>query len=333
LNAISNKKSDQQGVVEKISQEMNHFGIRFLPPSLTKSELKFSIKGKDIRYGLSAIKGVSEKNFEKLLEFRKEYASKLEMFEAAQQAGLNIGILSALIYSGCLDEFNSVSRSRLVLEAQLYNILTNKEKLHALRLSEKYNHDIIAIVKNMHETERDEKDKPLIADKRRETIKKKFEPYFELFKHNKKHEELSKYIFERHYLGYIFSVQLKDIFESDGDPILSVSEVNEKPDETFCTFVGVISEIKKGIASNSKKTRWLRIVVSDESGSIGAMLFNDNIDALEEKEGRLPKKEDMVFIKGTKKGDSIFANKVSVQDRKVFLKTKDLAEKIDKSTK
>lgn len=330
LNAISNKKSDQQGVIEKISQEMAHFGVRFLPPSLLKSDLKFSINGNDIRYGLSAIKGVSEKNFEKLLEFRKDFANKIEIFEAAQQAGLNIGILSALIYSGCLDDFlkgSKDSRSRLVLEAQLYNILTKKEKIAALRLADKYNHDIINLVKHLHETELDEKDRPIITEKRKGTIKKRFDPFFQLYRHNKQHEQLSNYMFERHYLGYVFSVQLKDIFESEGEPFLSITELEDKPQKSDCTFVGIVSEVKSGIASNKKKTRWFRMVVSDETGSINCMLFNESIDLIEERNGGLPKKEDMVFIKGQKNGDSIFANRVSVQDRKVFLKMSQLAQK------
>ena len=65
--------------------------------------------------------------FEKVNNFRNKYSNKFEIFEAAEQAGLTIGILSSLIQAGALEGF-SQSRSKVVLEAQLWNLLTKREK-------------------------------------------------------------------------------------------------------------------------------------------------------------------------------------------------------------
>ena len=78
--------------IAKISQELSHFDIILLPPDLNKSDIDFKIEGKNIRYGLNSIKGVSTKVLQALLDFREDsFANKYEIFLSAKQAGLNIG--------------------------------------------------------------------------------------------------------------------------------------------------------------------------------------------------------------------------------------------------
>ena len=126
LNA-SQRLPDPMEEIRLIQQELPYFGIKLLPPHLLKSDMKFKIDGENIRYGLSAIKGISDSAMEKLINFRGEYDSKIDCFIAAKQAGLNIGVLSSLIQAGALDELET-KRTRLVLEAQTYNLLTDREK-------------------------------------------------------------------------------------------------------------------------------------------------------------------------------------------------------------
>ena len=130
--------------IAKISQELPHFDIKLLPPDLNKSDIDFKVEGKNIRYGLNSIKGVSDKVLVSLLDFREDsFKNKYEVFMSAKQAGLNIGILSALIQAGLLDSFVSKNRCRLVLEAQTFNILTDREKRNFIALGEAYDYDIL----------------------------------------------------------------------------------------------------------------------------------------------------------------------------------------------
>ena len=124
------------------------FDIRLQPPHILRSDLDFAIEGKDIRFGLLSIKGISDKSVEKLNNFRNKYSNKFEIFQAANEAGLNIGSLSALIQAGALSGFKQ-SRSKVVLEAQLWNILTNKEKQYCISIAEKNDYDLIKVVKKL----------------------------------------------------------------------------------------------------------------------------------------------------------------------------------------
>ena len=115
--------------ISKISRELSFFNIRLLQPNLIKSSFDFTIDGDNIRFGLNNIKGVSEKSLKSLEEFRDtENSTKYDVFISAKQAGLNIGVVSALIQAGALEEQSTSSRPRLVLEAQAFNLLTAREK-------------------------------------------------------------------------------------------------------------------------------------------------------------------------------------------------------------
>ena len=132
----------------------------------------FSIEDKDIRFGLLSIKGISDKAVEKINNFKNEFSSKFEVFCAASESKLNIGVLSALIQAGALEGFKQ-SRSKVVLEAQLWNVLLAKEKRYAMKFAERFSHDLVEILKHLRKFE-DENGKVIIKDSRYETIKKKY---------------------------------------------------------------------------------------------------------------------------------------------------------------
>ena len=120
--------------INKICQELSYFNIKLLSPDLSLSEMDFTIEGKDIRFGLNSVKGISEKSLSALKDFRdSEKPNKYDIFLAAKSAGLNIGILSALIQAGSLSSYKT-NRPRLVLEAQVFNLLTEREKRNFISL-------------------------------------------------------------------------------------------------------------------------------------------------------------------------------------------------------
>ena len=126
-----------QEEISKISRELPHFNIRLLQPNLIKSKFDFTVDKDNIRFGLNSIKGVSQKSLDSLSAFREtSNSNKYDVFLSAKQAGLNIGVLSALIQAGALSEESSASRPRLVLEAQAFNLLTDREKRNFIALGE-----------------------------------------------------------------------------------------------------------------------------------------------------------------------------------------------------
>jgi len=311
--------------ISKIQKELRHFGIKLLGPHILKSETDFSIQGNDIRYGLSSIKGISEKTMEKLNNFKSEHSNKFEVFEAAKEVRLPIGVTSALIQAGALDGFSS-SRSRVVLEAQLWNILTENEKILSIQHGPKHDFDLLKVVKSLSET-KNENGKLLIKESRLATIKKKYDPYLKIYQQNNKSESFANWYYENKLLGYSYDKCLKDIFVSKMPNLKNTSEVFEGGGGSVY-LIGKVDEASEFVARNEKKTKTFKMTVSDEMGSCAVLMFNDKIDvAKSENEGKLPEEGDIVIIKGSKKTDCIFAETVVIQTLKIYTKLSELTEK------
>jgi DNA polymerase-3 subunit alpha len=320
LNA-SQRLPDPMEEIRKMQQELPHFGIKLLPPHLLKSDMKFKIDGKNIRYGLSAIKGISDSAMEKLINFRGEYDSKIDCFIAAKQAGLNIGVLSSLIQAGSLDELET-KRTRLVLEAQTFNLLTDREKRLVKDLHDDTdNKDILTIIKVLNE-------KSQIKDSRFETIKGKYNTYKDIYLLNSRNEEITNYFYERNCLGFSYSQNLTTIFKKKNpmfNTIRTILDTRKENDNVL--VVGQILETKISKSKNGNK--FYKAIVSDDTGTITSLLFDGKKGMLEELKhdnaGAFPEENDIVAIKGRLKGqDAIFADKIVKQDCKIYRNMRDL---------
>ena len=87
-------------------------------------------------------------------------------------------------------------------------------------------------------------------------------------------------------------------------------------------FVAVVEDILSRVSKNQNK--YVKLNVSDESGMIDVLMFNDSIDECKKMNNGLPEKGNIVIIKGTKKDESVFANLISVQDNRVYTKLSEL---------
>ena len=310
--------------IEKIEAELKHFGIKLLPPDLLKSDIDFKLEGPDIRFGLSSIKGISEKTIENLIKFKTPHSTRFEVFESAKSAGLSISVLCALIQCGCLDTVaKGASRPSLALQAQLWNLLTVKEKTLAMSVGEQFKFNLFEVVKHLRTT-LDEKGKTYIKESRYETIKKKYDPKKAIFEQNRKHMELTNFFYERMLIGYSYSVKLYSLFEQYFPGLMTVGEVQNAYDKDKVSFVAVITE-KPIERTSANKNKYAKFVLSDDTGIIQGMVFNNKqkaqLDEIKMKhEGKLPAKNSIVFCQGQKKGDSVFLNNIADQCVKIYTK-------------
>lgn len=328
LLKMTRHEPDPIGEISKIHKEMHNFGIELLPPNLVKSDMDFKIEGNGIRFGLLSIKGIAEKSMEKVFNFKKDYSSKLEVFQSAKDAGLSVGILSALIQAGALAGLYKESRSKVVYEAQLWNLLTEREKMWAMKLKEKHSDNLVAIVKDL-QAMKDEKGKGIFKDSRMETLRKSAEPYRDIYNKNSVSESFANWYYEKRLLGYSYAETLRAIFRSKISGLIPMNELmgDETPVGSQVIFIGYISEEpKRGTSRSEKKTKYGRFKVADESGSCTVLIFSDKLDVCEEMNGGLPKEENIVIVKGRRMGDAVFADSIAVQDNKVYTRLSELKD-------
>jgi DNA polymerase-3 subunit alpha len=327
---LAQYETDPMVCIGNIQKEMHEKGYRLMSPNIYESSDDYSIAGNDIRMGLSSIKGLSDRALEKLHSFDCRGKNKFQLFAAAKEAKIPINILVALIMSGCLPPENGESRSKLVLEAETYGLLTDKEKPLIERLGPDYKFDLLTIIKDCVVKLKDDKGKPLIKESRFETIKRDYQDYKAKFQRNTKHELLCSYIMESEYLGFSYSATLKQIYSPYCQDLMTISEINSvlpDPKQPYGEKVRVacrVMEVENRV-SREKKKPYLKITVKDDTGIMAAMLFGyDNIDEATKFNGREVREDDIIILNAAKKGDALFVNSISIQDNPIVIKRADL---------
>jgi DNA polymerase III subunit alpha len=316
-----------QEEINKICQELPKFNMQLLPPDLARSKMDFAIEGDNIRFGLNSIKGVSEKSLEALRSFREsETPNKFDIFIAAKQAGLNIGILSSLIQAGALSSYKS-NRSLLVLEAQSFNLLTEREKRNFCILGEKYDFKLlnaIADAKNGLLVADD--GRALMTEKRFGTFKKKFDLYKKIYDKNKRYESFANWYFENKLLGYSYTNRLKDIFTNDIAPFKDTQHFEEMSRDSKDRFIGTVIDVykKKSLNGNS----YVKLAITDEVGTMMAIIGDwgnrRKLTSYLGKGNKVPEKGNIISVIGTKGDDILFMDDMNILDQKIFMKLSEL---------
>jgi DNA polymerase-3 subunit alpha len=113
--------SNNQGNIEKITffmEESRNIGIPVLGPDVNESDIKFAVnKNGEIRFALSAIKGVGEAAVESLIEERKKNGPYKSIFDLTKRCNLrsvNKKSIESLALAGAFDGFGKYSRAQYV---------------------------------------------------------------------------------------------------------------------------------------------------------------------------------------------------------------------------
>jgi DNA polymerase-3 subunit alpha len=324
--------------ISKIHKEMNSLNVELLSPHLIKSQMDFCIEGDNIRFGLLSIKKIADKSIEKLNKFKDNYSTKFEVFEAANKSGLGIGMLSALIQAGAFEGF-SQSRTRVVYEAQIWGILTTREKVLVHELGEEFDYDLIKIIKHLYttldKTHADpKKHKLFIKESRQKTIKKKAENFGKIYQQNKKSASFANWYYEKKLLGYTSGITLLDIWSEYTSGLSSISTAQNSPINSRIKIIGFI-EGKPYRSVSRKGSSYLRFQLSDEDKEVKIMIFNDKMWNCIGKDGsRVPKEGEIVIVKGVVKDEVIFADEIFPQRKNsIYTSLAELKEKNPTLTK
>lgn len=97
---LKSEKADNEDSKAKVTEyliEAKRLGIKILLPNVNKSDLKFAIEGRDIRFGLMNVKGIGEKTGLALISQRPfNTYTELEEKVRTPKNGLTVGVLKSL---------------------------------------------------------------------------------------------------------------------------------------------------------------------------------------------------------------------------------------------
>lgn len=316
----SRDKPNQLEEIALIEKELKYFSIKLLPPDLLKSDIDFKLEGPNIRFGLNSVRSISEKTFEKLRQFRGEFPNLFELCQSAKQCGLSIGNVSSLAMAGALDSYVTESRVKLTLITQLFNILTDKEKLFCIKNGNNYNYDLLKMLPTIEEWTGDN-GKKISRKGRLLTVRRKSQKYQSIYKQNIQHSDLAAWIQEREMIGYSYSTNLKSIFNKNRKDILNLDEFKNLEKGEKALVIVQVDEIQH---SKSKKgNKYIRLTVSDENVSNFRVLFCGRaLEGYLADNKTIPGEKDILAVKLCKNDDnsSGFVENLAIQTEKVFWK-------------
>ncbi|MDD4421965.1 MAG: DNA polymerase III subunit alpha [Eubacteriales bacterium] len=114
--ALLNSVSGETGKIKEYIDDCSRMGISILPPDINESGEKFTVSGKNLRFGLVAVKNVGWMFAKKLIEERsRKPFSSIEDFLTRVHSFGNTRMIESLIMCGALDSFG-IYRSRLISE-------------------------------------------------------------------------------------------------------------------------------------------------------------------------------------------------------------------------
>ncbi len=122
MTALLTASSDSQDKVEKYRENCQKMGIDVLPPDINRSQKDFTPIGKQILFGLSAVRNLGEGAIDNILKARQEAEGSFESLAdfccRVDLRSVNKRALETLIYAGAFDEINT-NRKQLINDLEL----------------------------------------------------------------------------------------------------------------------------------------------------------------------------------------------------------------------
>ena len=273
LSALMTSVLGNQTKIAEYMGECSARSIRALPPDINESRIPFSVSGKDIRFGLLAIKNVGQQFLEQILSERDQNGpfSSFEDFINRMNAGnLNKRMVESLIKAGTFDRLG-VYRSRLMASYErLIQQAAEKDKNNLAGQL-----DLFSM--------------PGATD----------QPSMFSYPNLPEYSVREKLMMEREAAGMFFSGEMMESFSKQlaalkPTPISSL--VGEDADVTDRTRVSVAGMITSVTVKNTKKgERMAFFSVEDQFGEIECIAFPN----LYAEYGHLIRSDNAVFATGT----------------------------------
>lgn len=130
MSALLSSVLDNQNKLAVYTSECKALGIGVLPPSVNESGPGFTVDGKNIRYGLLAIKNLGRQFIEQIISERmsKPYASFYDFCKRLYGKNMNSRAVESLIKCGAFDDLGANRRQLLLISGDVLKDLEYESK-------------------------------------------------------------------------------------------------------------------------------------------------------------------------------------------------------------
>lgn len=131
MAALMTSVMDNVSKVSEYILSCRQMGISILPPDINEGESGFSVSGRSIRYGLSAIKSVGKSVVEFIVEEREQnglFHDMVDFIDRMSNKEVNKRTLENFIKSGALDTLPGTRKQKLLIAPELLDQRSKEKK-------------------------------------------------------------------------------------------------------------------------------------------------------------------------------------------------------------
>ncbi len=231
--------------------ECRRMGIKVLPPDVNESESDYTPRGKDIRFGLSAIRNVGENVTSAIVQSRKEkgrYSSFGDFLAKADQQVCNKKTIESLIKAGAFDSLGHTRRGLMMVYLTAIDSVMESKRAESIGQYDLFGSsaDPESSVTNVElDIPKDEWEKTLLLSYEREM--------------------LGLYVSDHPLFG------VEHILRAAVDmPISSLSD-DSVGHEAIVSIGGLITQVQRKVSKQGNS--WAIVTIEDLEGSADVMFF------------------------------------------------------------
>src|SRR5690242_18216932 len=115
--------------------ECRRMGIKVLPPDVNESNARFAAVGKDIRFGMAAVRNVGVNVVESIMRARKEKGAFTDFYDFLRKVDAvvcNKKTIESLIKAGAFDSLGHTRKGLLAVHADAIDAFLDQKKNEAV---------------------------------------------------------------------------------------------------------------------------------------------------------------------------------------------------------
>ncbi len=131
MAALMTSVMDNPSKVAEYIYSCRQMGIQILPPDINEGEGNFSVSGNDIRYGLSAIKGLGRPVIDAIVAERNENGKFINLKDFAKRLTgkeINKRTIESFIKSGAVDSLPGTRRQKMMIYVKVLEDVNREKK-------------------------------------------------------------------------------------------------------------------------------------------------------------------------------------------------------------
>ncbi|QOC92633.1 DNA polymerase III subunit alpha [Micromonospora craniellae] len=275
MAALLTSVGDDKDKMAMYLSECRRMGIQVLPPDVNTSAGPFTPVGKEIRFGLGAIRNVGANVVASIMRCRdekSEYADFYDFLSKVDAVVCNKKTIESLIKAGAFDSLKHSRKALLTVHADAIDAYADVKRKEAVG-----QYDLFGSGFGDTETATTTTVMPVISDG--------------------EWDKRDKLAFEREMLGLYVSDHplfgLEHVLNAAADcTIATLSEEGTVPDGAVVTLAGILSGVQRRVTKQGRA--WASATLEDLAGGVEALFFPNTYEVI----GQYIAEDAIVVVKG-----------------------------------